>query len=251
MKSVQPELATRPVKSATGITGFDEITGGGLPSGRTTLLVGGPGAGKTILALQFLAHGARQCKEPGIFVAFEENPERILSNAASFGWRLDELVPKKLFFIDAQPRSGVVQSGDFDFGGLLAVLELQIKAMRARRIVFDALDVALAHLPDLEARRREIYRLHEWLLAHEITAMLTLKTEGAAAVGTPQQTFGFMQFMVDCSVLLNHSVVLGISQRNLRVQKYRGSSFDEDEIPFLIGKQGLEVRSRMREGRPA
>lgn len=248
LKSVQADLTNMPAKATTGIAGFDEITGGGLPRGRTTLLVGGPGAGKTILALQFLAHGARHCKEPGVFIAFEENPKRILANATSFGWKLDELLPKKLFFIDAQPRSGVLLAGDFDFGGMLAALELQIETMRAQRIVFDALDVALAHLPDLDARRREIYRLHEWLLAHELTALLTLKTEGAMAVGTPQQTFGFMQFMVDCSVLLNHSVVLGLSQRNLRVQKYRGSSFDEDEIPFSIGKRGLEVRTRTREG---
>src|SRR5512133_633174 len=162
MKSVQAGIAKTPVKAATGIAGFDDITGGGLPRGRTTLLVGGAGAGKTVMALQFLVHGARQCKEPGIFVAFEESPERILANATSFGWALDAVSPKKLFILDAQPLPGLVQSGDFDLGGMLAALTVQTKAMRAQRIVLDALDVVMDLLPDLEARKREIYRLHEW-----------------------------------------------------------------------------------------
>lgn len=247
MALAHPEPAAAPTKAPTGILGFDTITGGGLPRGRTTLVVGGPGAGKTILALQFLAHGVRQCKEPGIFVAFEESPQRILANAASFDWGLDALVPKKLFFVDAQPLSSMVQSGDFDLGGMLAALEVQTRVMRARRIVFDALDVVMARLPDTDARRREIFRLHEWLLAHQLTAVLTLKAWGDESSAIGLQQFGFMQFMVDCSVLLNQRIVLGLSQRTLRVQKYRGSSFDEDESPYLIGSRGLEVRTRMPE----
>jgi len=250
MKSVQADLAKAPVKAATGIAGFDDITGGGLPRGRTTLLVGGSGAGKTVMALQLLVHGARQCKEPGIFVAFEESPQRILANATSFGWELEALMPKKLFIMNAQPLPGLVQSGDFDLGGMLAALTVQTKAMRAQRIVLDALDVVMALLPDLEARRREIYRLHAWLLAHQLTALITLKADALHSHDINPQALGFMQFMVDCNVILNHSVVLGISQRSLRVQKYRGSSFDEDESPFVIGKRGLEVRTRLREVSP-
>ena len=231
-----------PHKAPTGIAGFDEITGGGLPSGRTTLLVGGPGSGKTILSLQFLAHGARNCKEPGIFVAFEESSSRIVGNAASFGWKLTQLERrKKLFFLDAQPLAGLVQSGNFDLSGMLAALGAQTDAMKARRIVFDALDVVLALLPNAAARRREVYRIHEWLLARELTGLITAKAGGDESSSIGQQTFGFMQFMVDCAVMLNHSVVQGVSQRNLRVQKYRGSSFDENESPFLIGATGLEV----------
>src|ERR1035437_3545266 len=120
MKSVQSPLVKEPTKAPTGITGFDEIAGGGLPRGRTTLLVGGPGSGKTVLALQFLVHGAQDCKEPGIFVAFEETSKRIVANAESFGWKLAELRRKKLFFMDAQPLSDLIQSGDFDLGGMLA-----------------------------------------------------------------------------------------------------------------------------------
>ena len=228
-------------KAATGIAGFDEISGGGLPRGRTTLLVGGPGSGKTILALQFLVNGARHYKEPGIFVAFEETAKRILANAASFDWRLGELRRGKLLFVDAQPPPDLVQSGDFDLCGMLAGLALQAKAMKARRIVFDALDIVLALLPDLAARRREIYRLHEWLLAQGLTGIITLKAAADEPSSVTQQPYGFMQFMVDCAVILNHSVVLGVSQRNLRVQKYRGSSFDENESPFVIGRTGFDV----------
>ncbi len=228
-------------KAATGIAGFDEISGGGLPRGRTTLLMGGPGSGKTILSLQFLVNGARHYKEPGIFVAFEETAKRIQANAASFDWRLAELRRGKLLFVDAQPQPDLVQSGDFDLCGMLAGLAVQAKAMKARRIVFDALDIMLALLPDLGARRREIFRLHEWLLAQGLTCIITLKAAADEPSSVTQQPYGFMQFMVDCSVILNHSVVLGVSQRNLRVQKYRGSSFDENEQPFVIGRAGFDV----------
>ena len=231
-------------KAATGIPGLDEITGGGLPRGRTTLVVGGPGSGKTILALQFLVNGARDLGEPGIFVAFEETSKRIVANAEGFGWDLPELHRKKLFFLDAQPKPDLMQSGSFDLSGMLAALEAKAKSMGARRIVFDALDIVLALLPDHVARRREIYRLHEWLLARGLTGLITAKAGGDDARAHHDQPFGFMQFMVDCVVILNHSVVLGVSQRNLRVQKYRGSSFDENESPFLIGTQRPRGRRR-------
>ena len=230
-----------PAKAPTGIIGFDEITGGGLPHGRATLLVGGPGSGKTIFAMQFLVHGAQNCKEPGIFVAFEESPKRMLANFEGFGWKLGELQKKKLFFLDAQPSTDLIQSGTFDLNGMLAALGAQAKAMGARRIVFDAMDIVLALLPDDAARSREIYRLHEWLLKSDLTALITAKVSEHDGPTNGTQPFSFMQFMVDCAVLLNHRVILGVSQRNLRVQKYRGSSFDESEAPFVIGKGGFDV----------
>jgi circadian clock protein KaiC len=233
-------------KAPTGIVGFDEITHGGLPRGRTTLLEGGPGSGKTLFALRFLVHGARDCGEPGIFVAFEETSKRIIANAESFGWKLPELRRKKLFFLDAQPAPDLIQAGSFDLGGMLASMWAQVKAMGARRIVFDAIDIVLALLPDDAAKRREIYRLHDWLLARELTGLITAKAGGDNASSISQQPFGFMQFMVDCAVVLNHRVEGGVSQRNLRVQKYRGSNFDENEAPFVIGKGGFNVAiSRM------
>jgi len=241
-RAARSSLVGSPAKAATGIPGLDEITRGGLPRGRTTLLGGGPGSGKTILALQFLVHGARECKEPGVFVAFEEDSKRILSNAEAFGWRLPELQRRKsLSFIDARPSGDLVQSGDFDFGGLLAVLEARIRETRARRIVFDALDVLLALLPDAAAKRREVYKLHEWLLERDLTGLINLQTDGNETRSLNERPFAFMQYMVDCAVVLNQNIVRGISHRSLRVQKYRGSGFDEDEAPFLIGDSGLEV----------
>ena len=228
-------------KATTGIQGFDEITHGGLPRGRTTLLVGGPGSGKTLFGLRFLVEGARACNEPGIFVAFEETSQRIVANAAAFGWELPKLQRKKLFFLDAQPASDLVQSGNFDLSGMLAALGAQAKAMGARRIVFDAMDIVMGLMPDPFSRRREIYRMHEWLLASELTGLITAKADGDEASSFGPQPFGFMHFMVDCAVLLNHRVSLGVSQRNLRVLKYRGSSFDENESPFVIGRNGFDV----------
>ena len=235
-------------KAPTGIAGFDEITTGGLPHGRTTLLVGGPGSGKTIFAVQFLAHGADVYEEAGIFVAFEESPKRLVENLRSFGWKLDELQQKKLFFLDAQPMPGMIQAGSFDLSGLLAGLSAKIKKMGAVRIVFDALDIVLALLPDAATRRFEINRLHQWLLDNQMTALITAKAGGEDTSSVGQQ-FGFLQFMVDCSVVLNHRVDMGVSQRNLRVQKYRGSSFNEDESPFVIGKNGFNVAMARTIGR--
>jgi circadian clock protein KaiC len=237
--SVDPSTSATK-KTPSGIAGFDELTGGGLPHRRSTVLSGGPGSGKTIFALQFLANGARTFKEPGIFVAFEEAPARVVGNLQGFGWNLVQLqAQKKLFLLDSQAAPNLVQAGDFDLAGMLAVLGGQARAMGARRIVFDALDIVLSMLPDAAARRRELRRLHDWLLASGLTALLTAKIGGDGA--QEMQPLGFMPFMVDCLVILNHRVVLGVSQRNLRVQKYRGSGFDENEAPFVIGKDGFDV----------
>lgn len=239
MKARRPAPA-QPGKARTGIEGFDEITRGGLPRGRTTLLEGGPGSGKTIMALQTLVNGIHLDREPAIFVAFEESSDRIVANAAKFGWDLPALQKKRLFFLDAQPTNDIIQAGSFDVQGMLAALGAKAQTMKAGRIVFDALDVVLSLLQDPVAERREVYRIHEWLLAHGLTAIMTCKAVGAAAAAERPQ-LGFMQFMVDCAVLLNHEVVQGISQRSLRVSKYRGSFFSENEAPFLIGPTGLEV----------
>jgi circadian clock protein KaiC len=237
----QPKRKKSLLKAKTGVMGFDAITGGGVPAGRTTLLVGGPGSGKTIFALQFLVYGARSAKEPGIFVAFEEAPSRLVANFDQFGWKINELTPKRLYFMDAQPAPDLMRSGDFDLSGMLAALGAQVTQMGARRIVFDALDIVLSMLPDEATRRGEVYRLHEWLLAHELTGIITSKAGHDETSSLGLQPFGFMQFMVDCAVMLNHRVVLGVSQRNIRVQKYRGSSFDENESPFVIDSEGFDV----------
>jgi circadian clock protein KaiC len=233
--------ASVSVKARTRIEGFDAITQGGLPRGRTTLLEGGPGSGKTIMALQTLVNGARFDNEPGIFVAFEESSQRIMANAKAFGWDLADLQKKKLFFLDAQPTPDLFQSGSFDLSGMLAALETKAHEIKAKRIVFDAVDVVLAMLNDPFAERREIYRLHEWLLRTGLTSLITAKASGYDHDQANRPQLSFMQFMVDCAVTLNHEVIQGVSQRNLRVVKYRGSSFSENEAPFLIGGKGLQV----------
>jgi circadian clock protein KaiC len=249
MNSSQSRIRGGHPKAPTGIFGFDQIAGGGLPRDRSTLLIGGPGSGKTIFALQCLVHGARNCGEPGIFVAFEETSERLEANFKGFGWDIGQLRKNKLFFLDAQPTHELLQSGTFDLSGMLAVIGAKVKAMGARRIVFDALDITLALLPNVATKRREIYRLHEWLLDSKLTGIITAKSGEDAASTLGPQPFGFMQFMVDCAVILRHRVSLGVSQRSIRVQKFRGSGFDENESPFVIGRNGFDVAvSRASEG---
>jgi circadian clock protein KaiC len=234
--------ATRNLsKARTGIKGFDEITNGGLPRKRTTLIEGGAGSGKTIMALQSLVSGARLENEAGIFVAFEETSEQIRINASKFGWDLEALEKKKLFFLNAQTTPDLALSGTFDLGGICAAVEAKAKEINAKRVVFDALDVVLALLGDPAAERREVYRLHEWLVKLGMTGIITSKAGNHQSPLDNQPRLGFMQFMVDCTVTLNHEVVRGVSQRSLRVVKYRGTSFSENESPFLIGAKGLEV----------
>jgi circadian clock protein KaiC len=236
----QGEAPVTP-KAPTGIAGLDEITLGGLPRGRATLIEGGPGSGKTVLGLQVLAHGARHCEEPGIFVAFEESSRQILRNVASFGWDLPALADRALHFFDAQPNLDLVQSGDFDLGGLLSALGARAAQIGARRIVLDAVDVMLALLGDQRAVRREVQRLHEWLIAQQMTAIITAKRGHGGGDGSSSALLDLLQFSVDCSLVLGHDIVEGISQRNLRVRKYRGTGFEENTVPFAIGRSGIEV----------
>jgi circadian clock protein KaiC len=223
----------------TGITGLDEITRGGLPRDRNTVVLGGPGSGKTVLALQTLVNGARHYGEPGIFVAFEENTRQIIRNAASFGWNLAELERKNLFFLDARTRPENITAGDFDLVGFLATIWAKAKKMRAKRIVFDSIDVLLSLLDNLPKERLEIYRLADWLATSGLTGIITSKLEeGSLPSG---QRYGFLQFMADCVVLLGQRTVERVSQRELRVLKYRGSAFSENAAPMVIGSTGIEV----------
>lgn len=226
-------------KAPTGIQGFDEITGGGLPAGRTTLIIGGPGAGKTVFALQSLVTTAHQEREPGIFVAFEESSRQIIANAATFGWDLPALEQKRLFFLDARLSPATAQSGDFDVSGILAGLGAKAREMNARRIVFDGLDVLLTLLDDPTKERREVYRLQEWLSETGLTAVITAKAAESDRVSTDR--YAFMQFMVDAVVHLHHRLIDRVSLRGLRVMKYRGSGFAEGEFPMIISRTGVQV----------
>ncbi len=226
-------------KSPTGIEGFDQITSGGLPKGRTTLIIGGPGTGKTIFALQALVNGAKKFDEPGIFVAFEENSRQVIANATGFDWDLARLTPEKIFFLDARLSPEVVRGGDFDLTGILAAIKAKADEMGLKRIVFDGIDVLLTLLDDPVAERREIYRLHDWLLENDLTGMITAKLESENSFKLDR--YGFMQFMVDCVVLLSQRLTDGVSIRSLRVVKYRGTGFSANEFPLAIFSSGLEV----------
>lgn len=227
-------------KLPTGIEGFDAITGGGLPRSRTSLLIGAPGAGKTVFALQTLVNAARQSGEPGIFVAFEEDSHQIIANVASFGWDLSALEAEgKIFILDASLSSDVVQSGKFELAGMLATLKAKAKAMGAKRIVFDAVDVLLILLNDPVAERREFYRLREWLAQTDLTGILTVRLDRDNPLTADH--FGFLPSLADCVVVLRQRLIERVSLRELRVVKYRGSRFAENEFPLVIGKHGIEV----------
>jgi circadian clock protein KaiC len=241
MNSSNKNPVSDNAKALTGIEGFDQITRGGLPRGKATLVTGGPGSGKTVFGLQTLANGVLLNDEPGIFVAFEENSRQIVDNAASFGWNLREL--KELFFLDAMPASDTISIGEFDFSGMLTLLSAKVQAMNARRIVFDSLDVLLHLLPGPVERRREMNRLHSWLVTNGLTAVITAKLDWQRADAMPLEEGGlqYMPFIVDCVIVLMHEFENTFSQRRLRIMKYRGSGFAENEAPFIIGPSAFEV----------
>jgi len=225
----------------TGIRGFDEITAGGIPRQRTTLVSGGAGCGKTIFALQSLVYGASRAKEPGLFVAFEESTSQIIANASSFGWDMPALIKNnKLFFLDGRLSPEVIQSGGFDLSGMLSMLEAKAKQIKAKRVVFDGIDVLLGLLDDHIAERRELYRIRDWLTKTGLTGVITQKSSGADS----DQRYNYLHFMVDCVVILRHQVVDGSAFRNLRVMKYRGSGFSGDEFPISVTADGMQLTHR-------
>src|SRR6187399_2723650 len=228
-------------KSLTGIKGFDEISLGGLPRNRTTLVMGGPGTGKSVFALQSLVGAASKHKQPGIFVAFEENIDAIFANAAAFDWRLQALARNRLFFMNAQLSPAFVATGDFDLGGMLAMLEAKQLEIGAQWVVFDGIDVLLSLLRTPRAKMREIYRLRDWLTRRELTAIITTKI--AEGTSTDVADYGFMQFMVDCVVRFDRRMEQGIPVRRLEISKYRGSSFAPGEFPLSFGPHGMAVAS--------
>lgn len=202
--------------------------------------MGGPGCGKTVFALQTLVNGAREAKEAAIFVAFEESSHQIIMNASVFGWDLPALIKQKLFLLDAQLQPDTIKVGEFDLSGMLAVLDAKVREIKATRIVFDGIDVLLALLDDPVAERREMYRIRNWLLETGLTAIITQKVGGPEL----ERRYSFLQFLVDCVVVLKHQVTDGSAFRNLRVMKYRGSGFLADEFPITLTEDGVKLTHR-------
>ena len=225
-------------KIATGIHGFDELSFGGLPRSRTTLLKGGPGSGKTVFALQSLVNAVRRRHEPGIFVAFEESSRQLIANAATFDWGLPALARSKLFLLDAHMSPEVVHSGQFDLSGLLAMLKAKKQEIGAQWIVFDGIDVLLTLLHNPIAEMWEIYRIRDWLMENEVNAVITAKIDGGSSEIV---NYGFLQFMVDCVIRFERRMEYGVSLHRLQITKYRGSDFTAGEFPVSFGPSGMEV----------
>jgi circadian clock protein KaiC len=225
-------------KIPTGIAGFDELSHGGLPQHRTTLVKGGPGSGKTLFAVQCLINAVRKGRQRGLFVAFEESSRQIAANADTFDWKLSALMKSKLFFLDARLSPEVVHAGDFDLSGMLAILKAKKDELGAEWIVFDGVDVLLTLLRDPAAEMREIYRIRDWLGANQMTAIITAKTQGAVAEVV---NYDFMQFMVDCVVRLTRRQEYSVSLHRLQITKYRGSDFMAGEYPVGFSPSGMEV----------
>jgi circadian clock protein KaiC len=191
-----------------------------------------------VFALQALVNAAREREQPGIFVAFEESTDEIFANAATFDWRLPALANGALFFLDARLSPSVVQSGDFELAGMLAILAAKKHELGASWIVFDGIDVLLALLHNPGAEMREIYRLRDWLAHNELTALITAKIDGESSGA---MSYGFMQFMVDCVIRFDRRLEQLIPVRRLEIVKYRGSGFAQGEFPLSFGPHGMEV----------
>jgi len=225
-------------KCPTGIQGLDEITGGGLPRGRPTLVCGGAGCGKTLLAAEFLVRGAVQFNEPGVLMAFEETEKEMKANVASLGFDLEGLVRGKKIVIDHVhvERSEVQESGEYDLEGLFVRLGHAIDSIGAKRVVLDTLEVLFASLPNEAILRSELRRLFRWLKDKGVTAVIT------AERGRESLTrHGLEEYVSDCVILLDHRVTDQIATRHLRVVKYRGAQHGTNEFPFLIGDEGISV----------
>jgi len=225
-------------KAPTGIQGLDEITGGGLPKGRPTLICGGAGCGKTLLAMEFLVRGARQFNEPGVFMAFEETAKDLTQNMASLGFDLKDMIARKKMVLDFVyiERSEIEVTGEYDLEGLFIRLGQAIDSIGAKRVVLDTIESLFSGLPNPLIVRSELRRLFRWLKDKGVTAVIT--GERGEKTLTRQ---GMEEYVSDCVIVLDHRVSEQVPSRRLRVVKYRGSTHGTNEYPFLIDEDGILV----------
>jgi circadian clock protein KaiC len=225
-------------KSPTGIQGFDEITLGGLPTGRPTLVCGGAGCGKTLFGIEFLVRGAIQFNEPGVFMSFEETNEELVMNVASLGFDLNNLIKNKKIALDHVyiERSEIEETGEYDLEALFIRLGYAIDSIGAKRVVLDTIESLFAGLPNQLILRAELRRLFRWLKDKGVTAVIT--GERGDQTLTRQ---GLEEYVSDCVIMLDHRVTEQTSTRRLRVVKYRGSIHGTNEYPFLIDETGISV----------
>jgi len=225
-------------KSPTGIAGLDEITGGGLPKGRPTLVCGSAGCGKSMLGVEFLVRGALQYNEPGVLMTFEELPEDVVTNARSLGFDLDKLVAQKKLFLDyvRVERNEIQETGEYDLEGIFVRLNYAIESTGAKRVVLDTIESLFTGLTNAAILRAELRRLINWLKEKGVTAIIT----GEQGDGTLTRN-GLEEYVSDCVIVLDHRVIDQVSTRRLRVVKYRGSTHGTNEFPFLINENGFSV----------
>ncbi len=225
-------------KEPTGIPGFDEITRGGLPSGRASLICGSAGAGKTLFAMEFLVRGATIYNDPGVFMSFEESSDELATNVASLGFDLNQLIEEKKLVLDYVfiERSEIEETGEYDLEGLFLRLGHAIDSIGAKRVVLDTLEALFAALPNEAIIRAELRRLFRWLKEKGVTALITCERgEGRLT------RYGLEEYVADCVILLDNRVQNQISTRRLRIVKYRGTSHGTNEYPFLIDEKGFSV----------
>jgi circadian clock protein KaiC len=225
-------------KCPTGIRGFDELTSGGLPRGRPSLVCGGPGCGKTLFSSEFLVRGAIEYGEPGVFVSFEETTDDLRKNVASLGFDLGALIEKKLLVLDhvQLERSEIEETGEYDLDGLFIRLQYAIDSIGAKRVVLDTIESLFSGLSNETILRAELRRLFGWLKQKGVTAIITAE-QGQGAL-TRQ---GLEEYVSDCVILLENRVLGEISTRRMRVVKYRGSSHGNNVYPFLVDEHGLSI----------
>ena len=225
-------------KTPTGIDGLDEVTGGGLPKGRTTLVFGSAGCGKTLLAMEFLVHGAAQYGEPGVCMEFEEAPDKLAANVRSMGLDLRQLIKRKKLLVDhvRVERNEIEETGEYNLDGLFIRLGHAVDAIKAKRVVLDSIETLFAGLSDAAILRAELRRLFRWLDDRNLTAIVT----GERGAGTLTR-HGLEEYIADCVILLDHRVNEQISTRRLRIVKYRGTAHGTDEYPYMIDDDGISV----------
>ena len=225
-------------KSPTSIQGLDEITGGGLPKGRPTLICGGAGCGKTLFAMEFIVRGATQHNEPGAFISFEETEQELTANVASLGFDLEDLIAHKKIWLEHihVERSEIDQSGEYDLEGLFIRIHHAIESIGAKRVVLDTIESLFSALPNRTIVRTELRRLLGWLKKKGVTAIIT----GERGEGSLTRQ-GLEEYISDCVILLDHRVTDQSSIRRLRIVKYRGSTHGTNEYPFLIDEDGFSV----------
>lgn len=231
------EAKTLP-KTPSGIRGLDEITGGGLPLGRPTLVCGAAGSGKTLMSVEFIVRGAMEYNEPGVFIAFEEKAEELETNVASLGFNLSKLQKDGLVRIDHIhiDKSEIEETGEYDLDGLFIRLQYAIDSIKAKRVVLDTIENLFSGLNNQAILRAELRRLFGWLKEKGVTAVIT----GEKGEGTLTRQ-GLEEYVSDCVILLDHRVSNQISTRLLRVVKYRGTLHGTNEYPFLIDEDGISV----------